>query len=217
MNNLRTAGATSALLMASIYILGFVIFFLVLDPGRTLTPDESVQFLNENRSIVLPTMFLLYVLAGVNLLVLVQSLAAEVKDLVPWQSQTALIIGCIWCVMLIVAGFVYMTGMQAVFTLYPENAEQATGLSLMVKTVFESLGGGNEFIGGVWTVLISFLLLSVTPDYKILHYFGMVVGIAGVVSIVPMFAEAVTLFGLGQIFWFIGLGVRFLKKKNEFQ
>jgi len=87
----------------------------------------------------------------------------------------------------------------------------------MVNTVFESLGGGNELIGGVWTVLISCLLLKVTPDYKILHYFGIAVGIAGVVSIVPILAKAVMLFGLGQIFWFIGLGVRFLKMKNEYQ
>ncbi len=217
MNSLGMAGATSALLMAFIYLLGFAIFFSALDPGRTLTRDESVQFLNENRLIVLPTMFVLYVLAGLNLLILVQSLAGEVKDRVPWQSQTALIIGSIWCVMVIVAGFVYLTGMQAVFSLYPENAEQASALALMVNTVFESLGGGNELIGGVWTVLISCLLLNVTPDYKILHFFGIVVGIAGVVSIVPILAEAVTLFGLGQIFWFIGLGVRFLKMKNESQ
>lgn len=217
MNSLRMAGATSALLMAFIYLLGFAIFFLALDPGRDLTRDESIQFLNENRLIVLPTMFVLYVLAGFNLLILVQSLAGEVKDRVPWQSQTALIIGSIWCVMVIVAGFVYLTGMQAVFSLYPENAEQALALALMVNTVFESLGGGNELIGGVWTVLISCLLLNVTPDYKILHFFGIVVGIAGVVSIVPILAEAATLFGLGQIFWFIGLGVRFLKMKNKSQ
>lgn len=217
MNSLRMAGATSALLMAFIYLLGFTIFFLALDPGRDLTRDESIQFLNENRLIVLPTMFVLYVLAGFILLILVQSLAGEVKDRVPWQSQTALIIGSIWCVMVIVAGFVYLTGMQAVFSLYPENAEQASALALMVNTVFESLGGGNELIGGVWTVLISCLLLNVTPDYKILHFFGIVVGIAGVVSIVPILAEAATLFGLGQIFWFIGLGVRFLKMKNESQ
>jgi len=158
MTSLRMAGATSALLMATIYLLGFFVFFLALDPGRTLTPDESVQFLNKNRVIVLPTMF---VLAGFVLLLLVQSLAAEVKDRRPWQSQTTLIIGSIWCVMLVLAGFIYLTGMQAVFNLYPENAEQATALALMVKTVFESLGGGNELIGGVWTVLISCLLFGI--------------------------------------------------------
>ncbi|MFK7861549.1 MAG: hypothetical protein AB8B64_22225 [Granulosicoccus sp.] len=215
MNSLRIAGAASALLMASIYLLGFAIFFSVLDPGRTLTRDESIQFLSENRLIVLPTIFVLYVLAGFNLLILVQSLAGEVKDRVPWLSQTALIIGSIWCVMVIVAGFVYLSGMQAVFSLYPENAAQASTLALMIDTLFESLGGGNELIGGVWTVLISCLLLNATQNYRILHFFGIAVGIAGVVSIVPMLAEAVTIFGLGQIFWFIGLGVRFLRNKRR--
>ena len=215
MISLRRAGATSALLMAFIYLLGFAIFMSALDPGRTLTPDESIQYLNENRLILLPTMFVLYVLAGINLTVLVQSLAAEVKGGAPWLSQTALIIGSIWCAMLIIAGFVYLTGMQTVFGLYPESAEQASTLSLMVKTVFESLGGGNELIGGVWTALISCLLLKVTPDYKVLHYFGIAVGIAGVVSIVPILGNAVMVFGLGQIFWFIGLGVRFLKEEKR--
>jgi len=166
MNSLRKAGAISALLMAFIYLLGFAMYMSVLDPGRTLTPDESIKFLNENRLIVMPTMFVLYVLAGINLIILVQSLAAEVKKRAPWQSQTALIIGSIWCAMLIVAGFVYLTGMQAVFSHNTENAEQASTLWLMVKTVFESLGGGNELIGGVWTVLISCLLLKATPDYS---------------------------------------------------
>ena len=119
--------------------------------------------------------------------------------------------------LLIIAGFVYLTGMQAVFSLYLENTEHATTLSLLVQTVFESLGGGNELIGGIWTMLISYLLLKSTPNYKFLHFFGIVVGIAGVVSIVPILADAVMLFGLGQIFWFIGLGVRFLKRKNEHQ
>lgn len=215
MNSLRTAGAASALIMAFIYVLGFAIFYLALDPGRELNIDESVQFLKVNQLVVMPTMFVLYVLAGINLIILVQSLAGEVKNDAPWQSQTVLIIGSIWCAMLIVAGFIYLTGMQAVFSLYPQNAEQATTLSLIVDTVFEALGGGNELIGGVWTVLISCLLLKLTPGFKIVHFFGIAVGIAGVVSIVPMFADAVMLFGLGQIFWFIGLGVRFLKMKKR--
>jgi len=215
MNSLRKAGAASALIMAFIYLLGFAIFFLALDPGRELNLDESVQFRIENQLVVMPTMFVLYVLAGINLIILVQSLAGEVKNDAPWQSQTSLIIGSIWCAMLIVAGLVYLTGMQAVFSLYPENAEQASALSLVVNTVFEGLGGGNELIGGLWTALISCLLLKSTPGYKILHLFGILVGIAGVVSIVPIVADAVMLFGLGQIFWFIGLGIRFLKKEKS--
>ena len=214
MNSLRKAGAVSALIMAFIYLLGFAIFFIALEPGRELNLNESIQFLKENQLVVMPTMFVLYVLAGINLIILVQSLSGEVKNDAPWQSQTVLIIGSIWCAMLIVAGFVYLTGMQAVFSLYPENAEQALTLSLVVNTVYEGLGGGNELIGGLWTVLISCLLLKLTPGYKSLHFFGIVVGIAGIVSIVPILTDAVMLFGLGQIFWFIGLGVRFLKKKK---
>jgi hypothetical protein len=79
--------------------------------------------------------------------------------------------------------------------------------------VFNALGGGTEIVGGLWTLLISWTALKAGVFPKALNYLGLLVGIAGIVTIVPNLEGLTMFFGLGQIPWFIGLGVIFLKTK----
>jgi hypothetical protein len=48
---------------------------------------------------------------------------------------------------------------------------------------------------------------------RVLNYLGVVIGVAGIVSVVPALAEIfIYIFALGQIVWFIWLGIVMLRK-----
>ncbi|WP_394391525.1 hypothetical protein [Shewanella woodyi] len=101
-------------------------------------------------------------------------------------------------------------GLAAVIDLSTSNAEQAKTLLVVVNTIVEGLGGGNEVVGGLWVLLLSIAGLKINELPKLLHYLGLFIGSVGILTIYP--AEILTeIFGLGQIIWFSWLGVAMLK------
>ena len=81
---------------------------------------------------------------------------------------------------------------------------------LMVSLMAESLGGGNELVGGVWVLLVSISALAGGVFSRALNILGCVVGVCGIATVYP--AEALTAaFGLSQIVWFAWMGVALLR------
>ena len=78
--------------------------------------------------------------------------------------------------------------------------------------MFGGLGGANEAIGGIWILLISWAALRTGELSKVLNYLGVVVGVAGIISIVPALGELfIYIFALGQIVWFVWLSIVLLR------
>jgi hypothetical protein len=51
---------------------------------------------------------------------------------------------------------------------------------------------------------------------RILNYLGVAVGVAGIISVVPALAEIfIYIFALGQIVWFIWLGIVMLRSNTS--
>jgi hypothetical protein len=114
--------------------------------------------------------------------------------------------------MIIIAGMIHNVGMQTVVDLYGKDPTQAGTVWLTIRTVFAGFAGANEAIGGIWILLISWAALRAGVLSKVLNYLGMVVGIAGIISIVPAIAQLfIYIFALGQIVWFIWLGIVLLR------
>ena len=115
------------------------------------------------------------------------------------------------------AGLVIASGMIAslatgvVVDLYSTDPTQATTVWLAVSPVIDGLGGGNEIIGGLWTLLVSVAALRARALHRLVNYFGLVVGTAGILSAIPALGEiGGGIFGLTQIVWFVALGVLLL-------
>jgi hypothetical protein len=82
--------------------------------------------------------------------------------------------------------------------------------------VVEGLGGGNEIVGGIWTLLVSLAALRAGLLHRALNYLGVVVGVAGILSAVPALGEVGGgVFGLTQIVWFVGLGILLLRNSRQ--
>jgi hypothetical protein len=85
-----------------------------------------------------------------------------------------------------------------------------------IYAVVEGLGGGNEVVGGLWVLLLSFAALKGDQLSKKLNYFGIFVGMVGALTVYP--AQLLTeIFGVSQIVWFSWLGAGMLASSKANQ
>jgi hypothetical protein len=82
-----------------------------------------------------------------------------------------------------------------------------------IDAVRDGLGGGNEIVGGLWLLLVSWAALQAGGLPRVLNYLGVVIGVAGILSAIPPLGELASVFGLAQIVWFIWLGVDLLRNR----
>ena len=209
--NLQKMGGISALIAAALYITGFALFLTVLDPSGYDGHVQRVAFLAENQVASYIANLLIYVVFGVVLVVLVLALHARLKSGSPAIMQTATVFGLIWSGLVIASGMIANVGNSTVIGLFSENQDQAVALWLAISTMQESLGGGNEIVGGLWVLLLSSAALRAGKLPKVLNSLGVLVGLAGILTVVPAFDLLMDVFGLGQIVWFAWLGILMLR------
>ena len=212
MKNLQKMGGIAALYAGAAYIVGMVGFLLVVDVSSVVDPVEKVGLMVANQAFLYFMYVIIYVVWGVVLVVLALALYERLKAGSPAIIQTATVFALIWAGVIIVAGTIHNSGMDTVVALYGTDPDQAGTVWLAVDSVFEGLGGNNEILGGIWVLLISWAALRTGGLPTALNWLGVVVGVAGIVSAVPALAELlIYVFALGQIVWFIWLGIVMLR------
>ena len=211
LTKLQKLGGISALVEAAVYVAGFVLFFTVLDSSGYDGPVQKLAFLVDNRSAIYIGNLLIYVVFGVFLVVLVLALYHRLKAERPELMQVATGFGLIWAGLVIASGMIANIGMSAVIDLYKTDPDQAASLWRAISTMQEALGGGNEIVGGLWVLLLSWAALRTGGLPTALNYIGLVIGLAGILTVVPTFGVLMDVFGLGQIVWFTWLGISMLR------
>jgi len=212
MRTLQKFGSFAALYMAVAYLIGIVIFLVVLDyPGIT-DPAQKVALLIEKQMVIFSTNLLMYVFFGVFLIVLSLALYDRLKPGTPAIMQVATVIGVIWAGSLIASGMVANAGIAPVVALYAKDPNQAALYWQEIESVANGLGNGNgEILGGLWTLLVSLAALRASGLPKGLNILGLLVGTVGIFSILPRLTDLTGVFGLSQIVWFIWLGIVLLR------
>ena len=212
MRQLQKAGGISALYEAAAYVAGMVVYLVVLDYPNVVDIAQKMNMLIEYETILYVMNLFIYVVFGAALVVLSLALHDRLKAGTPELSQVATVFGLIWAVLVIAAGMIANIGTGVVVDLHAQNPAQAETVWLAVEVVYDGLGGGNEIVGGLWTLLVSWAALRTGALPRLLNYLGIVVGLAGVISAAPALAEmGGIVFGLGQIVWFVGLGIVLLR------
>jgi len=210
MKNLQKMGGIAALYSGLAYVVGMVGFLVVV--GWPEDPVQQVAIMVDNQAIMYILYLIVYVIWAVFLVVLALALYERLKDGSPAIMQTATAIGLIWATIIIAAGMIFTTGMANVVDLYGKDPAQATTVWLAIDSVFGGLGGSNEVVGALWTLLVSWAALRSGGLPKALNYLGVVVGVAGLISIVPAIATlTIFIFAFGGIVWFIWLGIVMLR------
>lgn len=216
MKTLQKVGGFSAIYMAVSHLIGIVIFLIVLDYLSITDPVQKVALNVDRQLVIFSTNLLMYVFFGFALVVLSLALYDRLKSDAPALMQVATAIGIIWAGSLIASGMVANAGLATVVALYAKDPAQALLTFQGIEAMANGLGNANgEILGGMWTLLVSLAALQSSGIRKALNILGLFVGAAGIITIIPALNALTGIFGLGQIIWFVGLGIVLLRTDSR--
>ena len=212
MKTLQKSGGIAALYMAAAHLIGIVIFIVILDVLSITDPAQKLAMNIEKQTVIFSTNLLMYVFFGFALIVLSLALYDRMKSGAPALMQVATAIGIIWAGSLIASGMVANAGLATVVALYGKDPTQAALTFQAIEAMANGLGNANgEILGGPLTLLVSLAALRTGGLPKGLNILGVLVGAVGIITIIPTLNALVAVFGLGQIIWFIWLGIVLLR------
>ena len=214
MKNLQKMGGIAALYEAAAYMVAMVGFLVVVDVAGVADPVQQVTLLAENQTFLTILYLITYVLWGFFMIILSLALYERLKAGAPTIAKMATAFGIIWAGLVIASGTLYNLGMATVVDLYGTDPAQAGTVWLTIDTVIQGLSG-TEFVGSTWILLVSWAALRGGEFAKALNYLGIVIGLAGLLTVVPALAMMAFIFGLGQIVWFIWLGIVLLRSQQS--
>lgn len=210
--NLIKAGGLSAIVAGLTYIVGFAIMLAVLLPaGWSGAADgDKLALMAQFRPVLWGWNLIIYVLNAFVLIVLVLAIYRLQQHHAPGRSAVAAAIGLIWAGLVLASGMLANIAMDVVLAYPAADQEAALALWQATDTVREALGGGNEVTGAIWVLLVSWSAYGLS---RFLNILGIVIGVAGVLTILPALTEdAASVFGLGFIVWFIWAGITLLRR-----
>lgn len=207
-NNLQKLGGWSSIIAGCTWIFGFVLFVTVFAPliGGKLNPVETVAFINKNQIVFYIWNLVIYVLFGVVQVILSLAIHQRLKDRSPALSQIAVALGLIWSTLVIGSGMVANIGAATVIEMSATAPEQAGTVWAAIDAVSRGIGGGNEIVGGLWVTLLSLASLRGGLPRK-LSIGGLIFGVSGIVTLIPILTDVGAIFGLGMIVWYIWCGL----------
>lgn len=212
-NSLQKMGGMAALIMAATFVFGMVLSFTLLADhvAGDLSPLQEMAFIADNQTLLYVENMIIFVLFGILLVVLALALHNRLKAGSTGMIQIATTFGLIWAGLVLAAGMVFNVGLETAVDLYAKDPAQAVSFWTAITSVYYGLGGGNEIAGGLWILLVSWAALRTAEFGRALNYLGIVVGVSGLITVIPGLDVLGYIFGLGSIVWFVWLGSIMLK------
>jgi hypothetical protein len=94
--------------------------------------------------------------------------------------------------------------MTTITDLHETGGAEAAQTWQSIEPVAMALGGaGGELLGGLWVLLLSVVTLRTRAFPRLVSLLGLVIGVFGLISVVPPLHDAGIGFGLLQIVWFV--------------
>jgi len=206
----QRVGGLAAILAAATYLVGFWAYFTVLGPANygssLIPPSQHVEFLVENQPFMHLWNLIIFILNAILMVVISVAVHHRIKHGCEQLAQTATVFGLIWAGLILASGMVANISLEQIVKLAATDPEEAATLWLALTTVEEGIGGGNEITGGMWILLVSWAAQWARSIPSVINLLGLIVGGAGVLTMVPALTEAATVFGLGFIVWFVLVG-----------
>ncbi len=214
MKNIQKFGGTAALYMAGAFLAAMAYFLLFADYTSITDPLEKVRFLAEHRVGMELVHVAAYIIFSFALVVFSITLHGMLKIHQPSLAGTASVVGFIWAGTLVASGMVFTYGMKTVLAMQASDPTQAAAAWVVIESVANALSSGNgELLGGVWTLLNSLAAFQLRGIPKVMNILGLVVGMAGLLSAIPLLNALTAVFGLLQLIWFIGWGFFLLRQE----
>ena len=214
MNNLAKIGGVSALINATAYIVGIGMALTVLSPFIDADTDKYVDFLANHETMILLWYLLIYLVAGVTMVPMALAVHERLKGDAPSLTLIATTFGLVWVATVISSGMVMVNDLGVISDLHAQDPAQADTVRIALNAVERGLGGAIELPGGMWILLVSLAAWRSNRLPKALNVIGIAVGVAGIVTVLPVLYDAGSAFGIGAIAWFIGIGIVLLRDSS---
>jgi len=212
----RKAGGIASLVCGLTYIFGFVLFFGLIEAPVDGNESSRLTFLLSQRD----TFFMGYIVIGIvfslGLILLNQSLLKIFESTSPIAARFNSSLGNIWATFVLASTFIFLVSLPFLANYAKTSEDNAIVVLNSVDIVIDALGGGIELLGALWVLLISYMGIKANKYAKTIHIIGIAVGIAGIFTLFSglsalegnmVFEASTSIFGLGQIIWFLLLGV----------
>lgn len=210
--NLKPLAGAAFIGMALCYITLFAIYGAVLSTPADVNTAEKIAYLIENKELFNFTYILGYVLFSCLLCFCVY----VIGGLYPQVSQPAMamatLFGYFWVVVLLCTGMIGISSSELIANLSTSNPDAAEVIYYARILLVESLGGGIEFIGGVWMFILGVVSWRHCLSSKALSAFTLVKAAIGISTLFCADAILRDLFGITGIIWFIWMGIAMIKK-----
>jgi Domain of unknown function (DUF4386) len=215
MKTFQKIGGVAALIGAATNLLALVVVLAILAPTGygSDDPGQVVAFLANNQAFIRVWYLIIYLVFGVSMIFLALALYERLKAGSPALAQAVITLGLIWAVLIIVNGTLSINNVSTVVKLYGENPAQAATVWLTLDSVETGLGanGGETMVSALWLLLLGWVALRANELPRVLNYLGVVIGIAGILSVV-LEPSLAAVYGLGLIIWFVWLGIVMLRR-----
>jgi len=215
MKTLLKMGGIAALIGAATNLFALVTLLTLLEPKGygSDDPGQVVAFLADNQALMRVWYQIIWLVFGVSMIFLSLALYERLKAGSPALAQAVTTFGLIWAVLVIVNGTLAINNLSTVVKLYGENPAQAATVWLTLDSVEVGLGagGGETMVSALWLLLLSWVALRARELPRVLNYFGVVICVAGILSVVLASLGLAAVYGLGLIIWFIWMGIVLLR------
>jgi len=174
----------------------------------------SLFFLINNMALFNFTYILGYVIFACLLCFCVYVIGSLFQEASKTTMAMASAFGYFWVVVLLCTGMIGITSNGLLVSYSVTNPAAAEVIYFASILITESLGGGIEFIGGVWLILLGVVSWRHNLLSKSLTIFTLVKGAIGVATLFCADSLLRELFGVTGILWFIWMGIALIKKSK---
>ncbi len=213
MNSLQKWGGLAALGHAAAYIVGLVLGITLIFPLLSADSDQYLKFVADNQALLYLWNLISYWGSAITLVIMVLVLYERLKVGSSNLIQVATVFGLIWAGLIIASANLMLRDLGIVAALYGQNPAQATTAWTALEAVENGIVSGNELVGSLWVLLLSVAALKSGGLTKGLNYLGVMLGVAGILTIIPTLVETLRMvFGPGMIVWSMWVGIVMLRR-----
>lgn len=211
-SSIQKMGGTGALIAAGTWLVGLIMAVTVfMDYVSATDTAEAIAFIADNQLSMHVWNIIILIVFGIVLVPLVLAIGDRLRAAHSPLARVAEVFGLIWAGVVIAAGMITNIAYSSIATLHAADPEMAVTVWTGLEVVTNGLGGGNEVLGGVWVLGISIVALRERLFARWTNYLGVVMGVAGLVTVVPALEDVGAVFGLGLIIWFVAVGIYLIK------
>jgi hypothetical protein len=209
-------GGIAALVQAASYVAAFVILLALLVPAGYPTGEvaagEAAEFTASHQGLLFVWILIIYLIVGSFMVVLALALLEPLRTGSAFLAQVAAAFGLIWAGLILASGMIWIGALAVVGDLFDRDAAEAETVWTALDTVADGLGGAIELPGGIWVLLVSWAALAARQFPKALNWLGLLIGVVGILTVIPPLGELASVFGVLLIVWFTWLGIILIRR-----